>query len=101
MTEGTQVAMSENALIKLKRATQMLSECRSPQDAKRIADLAAAAGEYAKRAKLGEQAQTYAAEIRIDALARMGELLAATPKDKGGRPEKTGCRGKPVANGQA
>ena len=74
--------MNENAIQKLERATQMLAECRSPLEAKKIADLAAAAGEYAKRAKLGLEAERYAAEIRIDALTRMGELLQATPKAK-------------------
>jgi hypothetical protein len=41
----------------------MLAECRSIHEAKHIADVAAAAIEYAKRAKLSRETIGYATEI--------------------------------------
>ncbi len=56
------------------------------QDAKKLADMAAAAKVYAEKAKLGEEAIRYAESIRIEALARLGRGLKATPRAKGGQP---------------
>lgn len=42
------------------------------QDAKKLADMAAAAKVYAEKAKLGQEAIDYANEIRVEALRLLG-----------------------------
>lgn len=63
------------ALTVLEEATRMLAACSTIRDAKKVRDLAQAAGIYAREAKLGFDAQNYAAEIRLRAERRCGELL--------------------------
>lgn len=75
-----------NSLATLDRATQMLAEVRSVDDAKKIIDLAEAARVYAKQVKLGLEAQNHAAEIKIRAQRRAGEILREMEKSEGGRP---------------
>ena len=53
----------------------MLAEVNTAKDAKQIADKAAAAADYARRAKMGLAAQNYAAAIKLRAERRAGELL--------------------------
>jgi hypothetical protein len=67
-----------NSLALLTNATRMLSECRTIQDAKKIADMASAAKVYAKKAKLGDEAIRYANEIRVEALKLLGDMLKQT-----------------------
>lgn len=86
----------QTALAKLDNATRMLAEVRDAPSAKRVMDLAAAAELYARKAKLGEEAVTYAAGIKLDAERKLGEYLKRQPKNEGGRPEKTGTREEPV-----
>lgn len=52
-------------------------------EVKNVLDMAAAAEVYAKRQKLSDEAIGYAHSIKIDALTRLGEMLKATPKNKG------------------
>lgn len=65
----------ENSLAKLDQATRMLAEIRSVDDAKKLIDLAEAARVYAKQVGLGIEAQNHAAEIKIRAQRRAGEIL--------------------------
>ena len=74
-----------NALEKLSQATQMLSEVRSAEDAKKLMDLAASAEYYATKAKLGEEAIGYAHTIRIDAMRLLGGFLKTAEKNPGAR----------------
>lgn len=86
--------MESVGLAKLDQATQMLAEVRTIDDAKELIDLAEAARIYARQVKLGLEAQNHAAEIKIRAQRRAGEILEAMEKNDGGRP--TGNRLQPV-----
>lgn len=72
-----------NALVKLEGAVRTLAEAKTLDEVKHIHDIAQAAAEYARAAKLGLEAQNYAAEVKIRAERKAGELLAglerATP----------------------
>ncbi len=74
----------DNSLLKLDKATQLLAEVRSIDDAKELIDLAEAARVYAKQVKLGLEAQNHAAEIKLRAQRRAGEILDTMEKNKGG-----------------
>ena len=69
-----------NALTKLDKATQMLAEVRTVDDAKGIIDLAEAARVYARQVDLGLEAQNHAAEIKIRAQRKAGEILLKMEK---------------------
>ena len=75
-----------NALAKLDKATQMLAEAKSLDEVKNIMDVAEAARTYARAAKLGLDAQNHAAEVKIRAERKAGELLLNLEKSKGGQP---------------
>lgn len=64
-----------NQLTTLEEATRLLSTCRTVREAKAVRDLAAAAKVYARQAELGFEAQNYAAEIKLRAERRAGEIL--------------------------
>ena len=64
-----------NSLIKLDQATRMLAEIRTVDDAKQLIDLAEAARIYARQVDLGLEAQNHAAEIKLRAQRRAGEVL--------------------------
>ena len=72
-----------NALAKLDKATQMLAEAKSLDEVKHIMDIAEAARTYARAAKLGLDAQNHAAEIKIRAERKAGELLLNLEKGTG------------------
>jgi len=63
------------SLAVLRDATRMLAECRTIEDAKKLADLAEAAKVYAEKAHLGEEAIQYAWEVKIDALTLVGSMI--------------------------
>lgn len=71
-------------LAKLDKATQMLAEVRKVDEAKNIIDLAEAARVYAKQVDLGLEAQNHAAEIKLRAQRKAGEILSRMEKAKGG-----------------
>lgn len=77
-----------NALAKLDKATQMLAEAKSLDEVKHIMDIAEAARTYARAAKLGLDAQNHAAEIKLRAERKAGELLLNLERGKPGvKPE--------------
>lgn len=78
---GQSPSESSNALARLSVATRYLAEARTLQDVKPIMDMAEAARVYAKKANLGLEAQNYAAEIRLDAARKAGELLAQLERE--------------------
>lgn len=53
----------------------MLAEVKTVQDAANLADYAEAARVYARKAKLGREAEDSALTIRVQAEARMGQLV--------------------------
>jgi len=77
-------AVVQNPLAKLELARRMLAETRSVDEVKMIRNLGEAARVYALQARLGLEAQNDAAEIKLRAERRLGELLAALPKQDGG-----------------
>ncbi len=77
-----------DALTRLSAATTALMEARTLDDVKRILDIAEAARTYARAAKLGLEAANYAAEIKLRAERKAGELLAQLERAPEGRPQK-------------
>lgn len=71
----------DNALARLSAATLALAEAKTLDEVKRIRDIAQAAQVYAQAAKLGLEAQNHAAEIKLRAERKAGELLAQLEKN--------------------
>lgn len=68
---------------RLGNALSLLAEAKTIQETKKVLDVAAAAEVYAKRQKLGQEAEQYAASIKIEALAQLGRMLRETPRATG------------------
>jgi N6-adenosine-specific RNA methylase IME4 len=81
---------TDMVLSKLDFAKLALSEARTLQDVKQIADVAEAARVYAKRVVASMEAVNYAAEIKVRAERRLGEILLQTPKHTGTRGQLDG-----------
>ena len=77
-------AVVDNPLAKLELARHLLAETRSVDEVKMIRNLGEAARAYARQARLGLEAQNDAAEIKLRAERRLGELIATLPKQDGG-----------------
>jgi len=75
--------VTETGIIKLENATRMLAEIRTIDGARKLIDLAEAARVYARQVELGLEAQNHAAEIKIRAQRRAGEILDTMEKNKG------------------
>lgn len=75
--------MEHSSITKLDQATRMLAEIRSIDDAKDLINLAEAARVYAKQVELGLEAQNHAAEIKLHAQRKAGEILSSMEKNKG------------------
>src|ERR1700736_1987647 len=71
-------------LARLENARRWRAEVRSVDEVRAIHDFAEAARIYARQARLGLEAQNDAAEIKLRAERKLGELLAALPKQNGG-----------------
>lgn len=73
-----------DAPARLSAATTALAEARTLEDVKQILDIAEAARTYARAAKLGLEAANHAAEIKLRAERKAGELLAQLDRNRGG-----------------
>ena len=73
-----------DALAKLSAATYALAEAKTLEDVKQIMDIAEAARTYARAAKLGLEAANHAAEVKLRAERKAGELLQQLERDKPG-----------------
>lgn len=73
-----------DALAKLSAATTALAQASTLEEVKQIMDIAEAARTYARAAKLGLEAANHAAEIKLRAERKAGELLAQLERSKGG-----------------
>jgi hypothetical protein len=74
-------------LITVDDALRALVEARSPEQLIGFASTADALRRYAQRARLGMTAQNRCAELRLRAERKLGEYLAGTPRNLGGRPK--------------
>jgi ParB family chromosome partitioning protein len=91
-----QIAIKDSVIERLSRASEMLVEAKSMQEVKKIMDVAGAAKIYARRQQLGEEAVQHARSIELEAMRRLGELLAETPKNQGAKAGKTGTKSVPL-----
>ena len=73
-----------DALAKLSAATTALAQAKTLDDVKQIMDIAEAARTYARAAKLGLEAANHAAEVKLRAERKAGELLQQLERDKPG-----------------
>jgi N6-adenosine-specific RNA methylase IME4 len=84
----TAIALRDESdgLALLEQAKALLAEASDVEDVKTIRDKAEALRTYAKQQALGLDAQNYAAEVKLRAERRAGELLAADPALQNFRP---------------
>ena len=75
---------AQQQIARLEGAVGALAEIATVREAREIHDVAAAAVLYARKAKLGIEAQNHAAEIKLRAERKAGELLALVERDKTG-----------------
>lgn len=84
----------------LGQALLLLAEAKTIQQAHQIVSMAAAGEEYAKEHNLSIEAFNYAAEIKLRAERRLGEILKETPKNSGrAEPGPRGTNNEPRSNG--
>jgi len=72
-----------NELAIMEQATRMLAECKTVDEAKDIIDKAAAAALWARKAKLGLEAQNHAAYIKLMAERKAGQILGEMERGQG------------------
>jgi hypothetical protein len=72
-------------LLRLEAACRALAEARSLPEVKEVRDQAAAITRYLRQQRYGLEAQNQAAELKLRAERRLGELLAATVDHGGGK----------------
>lgn len=77
--------MEHQSIVKLDQASRMLAEIHSVDDARGIVDLAEAARVYARQVGLGLEAQNHAAEVKLRAQRRGGEILQQMEKNGGAK----------------
>jgi len=80
----------DKSLAKLENASRMLAEGRDAGDAHRLMAKASAAEHYARKAKLGEDAISYAHSIKISAEVLLGGFLKTGERRKRGQKHSTG-----------
>ena len=82
-------------LIALDRARQWLVSAGPIEEVNELRARAEAVRVYTRQAELGKEAENAAAETRLRAERRVGELLRQTPRNLGGQP-RTGRDDRPV-----
>lgn len=81
--------MSETgAIAQISRARQFLAQAKDLTDIKAVRDMAEAARQYARARDLGLHAMNEAAEIKLEAERKGGQVLAEMKKHPGGQPSK-------------
>jgi N6-adenosine-specific RNA methylase IME4 len=82
------------SLISIDDALRALAVARTPEQLIDLSNRAEALRRFAQRARLGMAAQNRCAEIRLRAERKLGQYLAATTRNSGGRPKPV-----PIGNG--
>jgi hypothetical protein len=77
-------AERRGVLMPIEAARRMLAECRSVDPAKQIRDQAEAVRAYLRQQRASSEAQNDAAEIKLRAERRLGELLEPDKEKRGG-----------------
>ncbi len=75
-------------MLSVERAREFLAKSKSVDEVRDVADKAKAVSLYLRSRDASIESQNDAAEIRLRAERRLGELTAELEKNKGGRPEK-------------
>ena len=76
---------TDSVILSLQRAQYALTEAKTIQQTKMVLDVAAAAEIYARRQKLGQEAEDMANTVKVDALQQLGAMLKAAPKNTGAK----------------
>jgi len=92
-----ETCMSMTALSRVTDAKRSLAEARDLPEVLDVRDKAAAIHTYVKTIGESLEVQNAAAEIKLRAERKAGEMLAAMEKNEGGRPPKTGNTMLPVS----
>jgi hypothetical protein len=79
------VVESDAVVVSMTRASKALAEAVTISQTKKIVDMAAAAEVYARRQHLSEEAERMAAAVKVEALRKLGSMLAVAPKNEGAR----------------
>ncbi len=79
------MTMASNPLARLESARDQLALARTVDEVKELRDKAEVARLYARERDLGLEAQNYAAEIKIRAERKLGELIPSTIQRGGDR----------------
>jgi len=93
---GNAAGASSQAMSRYDTASRALAEAKDLTEVKDIADRATALKEYARRAK-DRDLEVNAAELRIRAERRLGEMLAASPRHPPGPTPKIGAAEEPIS----
>jgi N6-adenosine-specific RNA methylase IME4 len=98
MTRGKALVVAEppGALLGVEQARQFLAKSKSVDEVRNVADKAAAVALYLRSRNASIESQNDAAEIRMRAERRLGQLTAELDKHPGGRPGKTRDNASPV-----
>lgn len=84
-------------LAKIDKAKTYLTEAKTLQQVQEVIAVAEAAKVFAKRVNASIETINYAAEVRLRAERKLGEILAKTPKAPAGRPIKIGSKLEPIS----
>jgi N6-adenosine-specific RNA methylase IME4 len=87
------VKNQSEALLKLDNARRLLAEVKTVREAKEIRDKAQAIQHFLKQQGYSEEAIADAAELKLRAERRLGELLAADGERRGGKNKATNLPG--------
>lgn len=77
--------MSENSLVIFTKASQLLAQADTIQKTKELKSMALTALEWAKRKKMGKEAEQHCFSYALEAERKMGEMLAQTERNIGAK----------------